>query len=175
MPVYLYIFFYYSVQSVFNFQLLQYLGYTSPEVLEHSDIQLNEPASSPCSDELEQEAIATVIGERNSESEYLTYVRNSSSVIGQHTMHPEIKGQRASFQYCRLLFSQLGLAGWDHRKQLYLLEKTERLLRELRNLDSQRCRETHKVAVIYIGPGQEDKNSILSNSGGSQAYEKYVN
>lgn len=41
------------------------------------------------------------------------------------------------FQHCRLLFSQLGLAGWEHRAQLHLLDKKEKLLRELRNLDTQ--------------------------------------
>lgn len=35
-------------------------------------------------------------------------------------------------------------------------------------------RETHKIAVFYIGEGQEDKCSILSNSTGSQAYEDFV-
>ena len=38
----------------------------------------------------------------------------------------------------------------------------------------QKCRETHKIAVIYVGAGQEDKNSILTNSGGSQAFEDFV-
>lgn len=65
------------------------------------------------------------------------------------------------FHYCRLLFSQLGLAGWERRKRTHLLIRTEKLLRELRNLDTQRCRETHKMAVIYVASGQEDKNSIL--------------
>lgn len=65
------------------------------------------------------------------------------------------------FHYCRLLFSQLGLAGWERRKRTHLLKRTEKLLRELRNLDTQRCRETHKMAVIYVASGQEDKNSIL--------------
>lgn len=65
------------------------------------------------------------------------------------------------FHYCRLLFSQLGLAGWERRKRTHLLKRTDKLLRELRNLDTQRCRETHKMAVIYVASGQEDKNSIL--------------
>lgn len=65
------------------------------------------------------------------------------------------------FHYCKLLFSQLGLAGWERRKRTHLLIRTDKLLRELRNLDMQRCRETHKVAVIYVASGQEDKNSIF--------------
>uniref|UniRef100_A0A3Q2DXI6 Ral GTPase activating protein catalytic subunit alpha 2 n=1 Tax=Cyprinodon variegatus TaxID=28743 RepID=A0A3Q2DXI6_CYPVA len=63
---------------------------------------------------------------------------------------------------------------WDRRKSFHLLKKNSKLLRELKNLDSRQCRETHKIAVFYIGEGQEDKCSILSNSAGSQAYEDFV-
>uniref|UniRef100_A0A3Q4GXS4 Ral GTPase activating protein catalytic subunit alpha 2 n=1 Tax=Neolamprologus brichardi TaxID=32507 RepID=A0A3Q4GXS4_NEOBR len=63
---------------------------------------------------------------------------------------------------------------WDRRKSFHLLKKNSKLLRELKNLDSRQCRETHKIAVFYIGEGQEDKCSILSNSAGSQDYEDFV-
>uniref|UniRef100_A0A8D2NSM3 Ral GTPase activating protein catalytic subunit alpha 1 n=1 Tax=Zosterops lateralis melanops TaxID=1220523 RepID=A0A8D2NSM3_ZOSLA len=33
---------------------------------------------------------------------------------------------------------------------------------------------THKIAVFYVAEGQEDKHSILTNTGGSQAYEDFV-
>uniref|UniRef100_A0A673KGS2 Rap-GAP domain-containing protein n=1 Tax=Sinocyclocheilus rhinocerous TaxID=307959 RepID=A0A673KGS2_9TELE len=56
----------------------------------------------------------------------------------------------------------------------HLLKKNSKLLRELKNLDSSQCRETHKIAMFYIGEGQEDKCSILSNTEGSQAYEDFV-
>jgi hypothetical protein len=36
-------------------------------------------------------------------------------------------------------------------------------------------RETHKIAVIYIGDGQEDRLTILSNEHGSQDYEDFIN
>lgn len=35
-------------------------------------------------------------------------------------------------------------------------------------------RETHKIAVIYVAKGQEDKNSLLLNTGGSLAFEQFV-
>lgn len=35
-------------------------------------------------------------------------------------------------------------------------------------------RETSKIAVLYVAPGQEDKHSILSNSAGSRAFEDFV-
>ncbi|KAB0803388.1 hypothetical protein PPYR_00358 [Photinus pyralis] len=174
--------------------LLQYLGYTSPECLESFDHKLNEPSNSPISSELEQEAIADVISQRNVELEQSRITQFSEVMMGQPVLRPNRQSVRmgqayeitsvqqapagiveqTAFQQCRLLFSQLGLAGWERRKHLQLLSKTERLLRELRNLDTQRCRETHKVAVIYVAPGQEDKNSILSNQGGSVEYEQFL-
>jgi hypothetical protein len=71
------------------------------------------------------------------------------------------KNEPPVFHYGRLLFNQIGLAGWERRKRTHLLSRTDKLLRELRNLDAQKCRETHKMAVIYVASGQEDKNSIL--------------
>ena len=35
-------------------------------------------------------------------------------------------------------------------------------------------RETHKLAVIYVAEGQEDKQSILLNCAGSRQYEDFV-
>ena len=35
-------------------------------------------------------------------------------------------------------------------------------------------RETHKIAVFYVAPGQEDKTSIMSNTSGSKEYENFV-
>lgn len=68
---------------------------------------------------------------------------------------------KTPFQYCRQLLNQLNLTIGEKRKEIFLLNKTDKLLRELRNLDAQKCRETHKIAVIYVANGQEDKNSIL--------------
>ncbi|CAH1981298.1 unnamed protein product [Acanthoscelides obtectus] len=175
--------------------LLQYIGHTSSECLENISRKLNEPAPAPMSGDLENEAIASVISQRNIESEEnrLAYqtdqipvkpaTRPCSRTDTKSVTSDSMKYQQQSFssttpqnafQLCRLFFSQLGFAGWERRQQLHLLNKTERLLRELRNLDNQSCRETHKFAVIYVAPGQEDKNSILSNQGGSVAYEQFL-
>ncbi|XP_018324376.1 probable Rho GTPase-activating protein CG5521 isoform X2 [Agrilus planipennis] len=170
--------------------LLQYLGYTSPECLENAEQKLNEPDLPPLSIDIEQEAIASVISQRNTEQDHFKSTQNFEIISGKRSstcMAYEMLAAQtrmevilrsadspSSFQQCRLLFSQLGLATWERRKRLHLLNKTERLLREIRNLDTQRCRETHKIAVIYIAPGQEDKNSILSNQGGSVEYEQFL-
>ncbi|XP_045468586.1 ral GTPase-activating protein subunit alpha-1 isoform X2 [Harmonia axyridis] len=174
--------------------LLQYLGHTSSECLENPHRKLNEPSEPPITIELEQEAIASVINQRNVEMEEYRLTSHLECMVGQPVVRPDSKSastnssveitslqqapmgivDQKEFQQCRLLFSQLGLTGWDKRQQLHLLNKTERLLRELRNLDGQCCRETHKVAIIYVGPGQEDKNSILSNQGGSALFEEFL-
>ncbi|XP_057662756.1 ral GTPase-activating protein subunit alpha-1 [Diorhabda carinulata] len=175
--------------------LLQYLGHTSPECLENANRKLNEPAAPPMSTELENEAIASVISQRNMELEESRYSQQVHSMLGQPVERPNSRSEtnypsfgsavtyqqniksaseQNDFQHCRLFFSQLGLAGWERRQQLHLLNKTDRLLRELRNLDNQSCRETHKFAIIYVAPGQEDKNSVLSNQSGSVAYEQFL-
>lgn len=74
----------------------------------------------------------------------------------------------------RKLIQQLGLIAWEKRKKIESLNQSASFLRELRNLDAQSSRETHKIAVIYVGHGQEDKNSILCNSTGSRAFEDFV-
>ncbi|XP_046401703.1 probable Rho GTPase-activating protein CG5521 isoform X2 [Ischnura elegans] len=167
--------------------LLQYIGYTSPECLDMLDGSLNVPAPPPPQlvPGAQEDSISALLGQRHAEREHLReHLVNQrrevegeeSSPLGKgggvHRPHPP--KALSPFQHSRLLFSRLGLASWDRRPTLHLLNKGEKLLRELRNLDSQRCRETHKIAVIYVADGQEDKNSILSNTSGSQAYEEFI-
>jgi hypothetical protein len=73
-----------------------------------------------------------------------------------------------TFWRSRFLLSQLGFLTWEKRQKVDLLDKVERLKRELKNLDNRGpIRENHKFACIYVGNGQEDKQSILSNQAGS--------
>jgi hypothetical protein len=79
-----------------------------------------------------------------------------------------------SFNLCKSFVHQFGLLSWEKRQSFNHLHKSSQLLRELKSLDDQTCRETHKIALIYIGEGQEDKSSILSNEQGSQDYEDFL-
>ena len=86
---------------------------------------------------------------------------------------------------------------FENRQNIDLLNTSktncDQLLRELKNLDTLNCRETHKIgkngkpknpqrakcsgstlAVIYIGRGQEDKTSIFNNNHGSANYEEFL-
>lgn len=105
---------------------------------------------------------------------FLIIINLNFSMSATAISPPSCRPPPAPFHHCRLLFSHLGLSGWELRKKLHLLAKNEKLLRELRNLDGQRSRETHKIAVIYVSQGQEDKNSILSNVTASKEYESFI-
>lgn len=52
----------------------------------------------------------------------------------------EIDEDSVVFQQSRRLFHELGLTSWEQRSKVHLVKKNDRLLRELKNLDSKRCR-----------------------------------
>lgn len=177
--------------------LLQYIGYSSPEVLDNNVNSLNTAGPSPLGSNLEAQTIAILLNQRAMEQDYVARKSNPQTQIElnlnsdyntmsleyasygdditirssntsmksekqeSNTSNGRTKLEPPMFHFGRLLFSQIGLAGWERRKRTNLLSRTDKLLRELRNLDAQKCRETHKMAVIYVANGQEDKNSIL--------------
>ncbi|PZC71027.1 hypothetical protein B5X24_HaOG214431 [Helicoverpa armigera] len=104
----------------------------------------------------------------------LNKVTTSTSLEEEETVSLWSRASSRPFGVCRALAAQLGTLAPARRTHAHLLRRTDRLLRELRNLDAQRCRETHKVAVIYVGKGQETRNEILSNRCGSPAYEAFL-
>jgi hypothetical protein len=133
------------------------------------------PASSFLSETVEKDVIGGVVNQRNCESDSVLRAAFTVPSRGQRLVQP--KDDEASdkvFQQCRRLFNLLGLASWESRSNVHLVKKSERFLRELKNLDSKRCREAHKIAIVYVAEGQEDKQSILSNGCGSPAFEQFV-
>ncbi|XP_037359114.1 ral GTPase-activating protein subunit alpha-1 isoform X4 [Talpa occidentalis] len=157
-------------------ELLQYLGVTSPECLQRTGISLNIPAPQPVciSEKQENDVINAILKQYTEEKEFVEKHFNDLNMKAVEQDEPTSQKPQSAFYYCRLLLSILGMNSWDKRRSFHLLKKNEKLLRELRNLDSRQCRETHKIAVFYVAEGQEDKHSILTNTGGSQAYEEFV-
>ncbi|XP_077403583.1 ral GTPase-activating protein subunit alpha-2 isoform X5 [Vanacampus margaritifer] len=157
-------------------KLLEDLGLSSPECLPKSQLQLNQPAASPLGMNLEQESaiLGAILRQTQQEEEQVRKWDTDVSFQASCQREPSHQEPKAPFYYCRLLLNDLGMNSWERRKSFHLLKKNSKLLRELKNLDSRQCRETHKIALFYIGEGQEDKCSILSNSGGSQPYEDFV-
>ncbi|KFO76188.1 Ral GTPase-activating protein subunit alpha-2, partial [Cuculus canorus] len=157
-------------------QLLEKIGNTSPECLLHPQRKLNEPSPPPFGMSYDQENAITeaLMRQSDQEKEYIFKCSSDLSMKVACQEEPCPVEPQASFYFCRLLLNDLGMNSWDRRKSFHLLKKNSKLLRELKNLDSRQCRETHKIAVFYIAEGQEDKCSILSNARGSQAYEDFV-
>ncbi|KAI9315822.1 hypothetical protein BX666DRAFT_1859621 [Dichotomocladium elegans] len=89
----------------------------------------------------------------------------------------EAEKSHVPFQQSRLLLSHLGFINYEHLKDksFQMLNKSPALYRDLRGLDRKQGRETMKIAVIYVGPGQEDEQSILHNNQGSPMYKAFVN
>ncbi|XP_074920611.1 ral GTPase-activating protein subunit alpha-2 isoform X5 [Chelonoidis abingdonii] len=157
-------------------ELLEKIGNTSPECLLHPQLKLNEPSPPPfgMSHDQENDIIEAIIRQSAQEKEHVHKCSSDFDMKVASEEEPSSAEPQAPFYFCRLLLNDLGMNSWDRRKSFHLLKKNSKLLRELKNLDSRQCRETHKIAVFYIAEGQEDKCSILSNARGSQAYEDFV-
>uniref|UniRef100_A0A4W6FLB3 Ral GTPase activating protein catalytic subunit alpha 1 n=1 Tax=Lates calcarifer TaxID=8187 RepID=A0A4W6FLB3_LATCA len=137
---------------------------------------LNIPAPPPAcvSEKQENDVINAILKQSAAEREFVLHVCSELNMRAVQQTEPETQTPQSAFYYCRLLINILGLNSWEKRSNFHLLRKNEKLLRELKNLDSRQCRETHKIAVFYVAEGQEDKHSILTNTTGSQAYEDFV-
>ncbi|XP_078262688.1 ral GTPase-activating protein subunit alpha-1 isoform X6 [Rhinoraja longicauda] len=157
-------------------EMLQYLGSTSPECLQRAGVQLNIPAPPPVciSEKQENDVINAILKQYTAEEEFVERHGNDLNMKATEQEEPCPQEPQSVFYYCRMLLNILGMNSWDKRTSFHLLKKNEKLLRELKNLDSRQCRETHKIAVFYVAEGQEDKHSILTNTGGSQSYEDFV-
>ncbi|XP_060736569.1 ral GTPase-activating protein subunit alpha-1 isoform X4 [Tachysurus vachellii] len=157
-------------------EVLQYLGSSSPECLQRTGMPLNIPALPPCcvSEKQENDVINAILKQSTEELDFAAKHGNDVHMKAMEQPEPTAQRPQSAFYYCRFLLNILGMNSWEKRSSFHLLKKNEKLLRELKNLDSRQCRETHKIAVFYVAEGQEDKHSILSNTSGSQAYEDFV-
>ncbi|XP_051578166.1 ral GTPase-activating protein subunit alpha-1-like isoform X6 [Myxocyprinus asiaticus] len=157
-------------------EMLQYLGYSSPECLQRTGAPLNIPPPPPTcvSEKQENDVINAILKQCAEEQDFTVHRGNDLNMRAVVQQEPSPQRPQSAFYYCKLLLNILGMNSWEKRNSFHLLKKNEKLLRELKNLDSRQCRETHKIAVFYVAEGQEDKHSILSNTAGSQAYEDLV-
>ncbi|ETE73013.1 Ral GTPase-activating protein subunit alpha-1, partial [Ophiophagus hannah] len=133
-------------------ELLQYVGITSPECLQRTGVSLNIPAPQPIcvSEKQENDVINAILKQDTEERDFIEKHFSDLNMKAMEQDEPIPQRPCSAFYYCRLLLSILGMNSWD------------------------KSRETHKIAVFYVAEGQEDKHSILTNTGGSQAYEDFV-
>ncbi|PRP83806.1 ral GTPase-activating protein subunit alpha-2 [Planoprotostelium fungivorum] len=76
-------------------------------------------------------------------------------------------------QYSRMFLSQMGFLDDRHHK-LNALHTPSRLFKQLRDLDLMATREHFRVAVVYVGAGQETSQTIMENSHGSPLYQEFL-
>ncbi|KAJ3191793.1 Ral GTPase-activating protein subunit alpha-2 [Irineochytrium annulatum] len=81
-----------------------------------------------------------------------------------------------AFGRSRQFLSHFGHVQFDGLKEDYfhLLTKTPALYRDVKGLDRKHGREVMKVAVMYVGPGQEDEAVLFKNECGSSMYDEFV-
>ena len=97
--------------------LLEELGHTSPEVLPHTQLRLNQPAPSPCGMNLEQEAaiLEAILQQTAQEEEQVRRWDADVSVRAAGQKEPVHQEPKAPFYFCRLLLNDLGMNSWDRR------------------------------------------------------------
>ncbi|OMJ76106.1 hypothetical protein SteCoe_24582 [Stentor coeruleus] len=79
------------------------------------------------------------------------------------------EGGRGQFNMGRYFLANLGLTD-----KLVPLQSDEKFERGLGILDALLPRETLKIGVIYVAPGQQDEKEILANSGGSAEFQDFL-
>ncbi|XP_028395941.1 ral GTPase-activating protein subunit alpha-2-like isoform X2 [Dendronephthya gigantea] len=165
-----------SIQTDKIDQLLKGIGSTSPECLFYPHLSLNEPAPPPypLNEEMEQSLIEAIQVQKEREEQFCDTALDDPRLKGKPVFPKSYQEPSNPFHLSHFLFNQLGMFGWEKRSRIDLLKKSDKLIRELKHLDNRKSRETHKIAVFYVAPGQEDKTSIMSNTSGSKEYEDFV-
>ena len=81
------------------------------------------------------------------------------------------------FDGCRRLLSHLGLLrgiSGNGELDVRVLNSNSRLERSLKLLDRTPSRECSKIALIFVGEGQDHQRLVLRNMAGSERFEKFV-
>lgn len=126
---------------LFSFQLLLFIGHTSPECIpagrEANSLTIPPPPPLAISSEQEEDAMNALLQQKHTEFDFYQKHSNDIWMRGRPTEKPIPEDLQPPFQFARMLFSQLGLTACDKRGQVQLLKKCDKLLRELKNLDNQ--------------------------------------
>ena len=122
-------------------------------------------------DQSEENMMALLVNQHYQEMNYAEKLSESQSILNlnkKNALDYQEKIEKCfevnvptEFLNCRQFIDQIGFLNWEKRTKIELLAKNERVLRELRNLDKQKCRETHKIAVIYVKEGQVSRDNLI--------------
>ncbi|OMJ76113.1 hypothetical protein SteCoe_24589 [Stentor coeruleus] len=86
-----------------------------------------------------------------------------------HYEEKRVDRERPQFNMGRYFIANFGLID-----KLVQLQPDEKFERGLGILDSLKPRESVKIGVIYVAPGQQEEKEILANSGGSLEFQEFL-
>ncbi|CAD5123143.1 DgyrCDS11513 [Dimorphilus gyrociliatus] len=160
---------------------LLYIEESSPECRLKPGQPLDSPYPLPSyfGSEAIANATKSLTSQQAAENERTWTNRNNPSVVAKRADAQEV-GPRTKFEvewpFCitRLFLWHLGLGPIEKRQSLDILEQGDPLIRHLKNIDKQLCRETHKVGLLYAASGQKTKAEMLDNDAGSRLFEDTV-
>lgn len=167
--------------------VIEYMNYSSPECrldtfisIQNSPIGQTSPSLQTkdqfvfnALDDIKQKIISSEAKIELSDKEPICSPDKKPQSLDLSSLNSDLQSQHY-FNMCKSFVHQMGFLSREKRQTFNLLHKSAQLLRELKSLDDQSCRETHKIALIYIAKGQEDKQSILSNEKGSKDYHDFL-
>ncbi|KAL5111794.1 Ral GTPase-activating protein subunit alpha-2 [Taenia crassiceps] len=111
---------------------------------------------------------------RSAEIPPLHFYGNSAEDTPETNEMKEWSKLNQKYNAIKQLLCQLGFLSQSRRPSIELLKKSSGLVREIKNLDKRRSRQTYKIALVYVGPGQEEKQDILSNPRGSIEFQRFA-
>ncbi|KAG7252596.1 hypothetical protein CRUP_008328, partial [Coryphaenoides rupestris] len=98
-------------------EMLQYLGYSSPECLQRAGMPLNIPAPPPAcvSEKQENDVINAILKQSAAEREFILLRGEGLNMRASRQPEPDTESPQSAFYYCRLLINILGLNSWEKR------------------------------------------------------------
>lgn len=98
-------------------EMLQYLGYSSPECLQRMGTPLNIPAPPPAcvSEKQENDVINAILKQSTEEREFSLHHGNGINMRAAVQPEPHPQRPQSAFYYCRLLLNILGMNSWEKR------------------------------------------------------------
>lgn len=98
-------------------EMLQYLGYSSPECLQYTGAPLNIPAPPPTcvSEKQENDVINGILKQCAEERDFTLHRGNELNMRAVVQQEPSPQRPQSAFYYCKLFLNILGMNSWEKR------------------------------------------------------------
>ncbi|XP_006824859.1 ral GTPase-activating protein subunit alpha-1-like [Saccoglossus kowalevskii] len=157
-----------ETEDVLN-ELLKYIGHTSNECLQRPGRPLNIPAPPPeeITHLMEESVKATLLKQSDNEEEYVIQHGTDTSMVSKEQKPWPHTDPASPFYICRAMLSQLGMLTWDKRANFDLVKKNDKLIRELKNLDSQlRHLGNDEIHIVWSEHTRDYRRGIIATEFG---------